>query len=582
MTESSALSSVVEALVALWLRRTANGCNNTSVGSVYQTMAALVTGTHQFDNPLRVPHVFRALSTFRPSVVKTIFQASGPAVWKAFLDYSVTQEAVAYPLMLSPLVAQQMNPHALCRGWLYGTDTQELMERILTDMGMFVDNNNVVPINPHVPWTMSWLGYFTLSSALFCTEQFDWEQLTDDFVERILNSALQHAVWWSHADNAPNWGWAVVVVRLLAVFVRHGVRNVCHRAACALARHLATAVDADALSEHNWPMSVPIFPYPCDFGRFLWLLTDYDLMNTDALPVLVKSHTGAILNRLRAVKPMHWTSEAAACVVRHGATRTVSTVAWAAWFHPSTPRIAQCAAVNTADAVRPSKPCKWSTMLRIHALIPTLCAPARGGGTLGRLVSNATGVWAVERVLDEWVTQPTPKTQAEATRWASAATSDTVEPFILARMQRYCMSCMTVPLQTLPQSISGSVGMHLMERANALHMPDACYALWFVVHYCDNYFLTQTAAYWMGNLRRRMVSVCATGLGSGLGTSVGPVCPILAGIDGEHGAQPTVSLVPGGAMQVPETAQHGCQRAVPRTEHGCLRRPPNGPHGEQR
>ena len=221
-------------------------------------------------------------------------------------------------------------------------------------------------------------------------------------------------------------------------------------------------------------------------------------------------------------------------------------------------------------------------MRRIRALIPTLCAPARGGGTLGRLVSNATGVWAVERVLDEWVTQPTPKAQAEATRWASAATSDTVEPFILARMQRYCMSCMTVPLQTLPQSISGTVGMHLMERANALHMPDACYALWFVVHYCDNYFLTQTAAYWMGNLRRRMVSVCATGLGSGLGTSVGPVCPILAGIDGEHGAQPTVSLVPGGAMQVPETAQHGCQRAVPRTEHGCLRRPPNGPHGEQR
>ena len=120
------------------------------------------------------------------------------------------------------------------------------------------------------------------------------------------------------------------------------------------------------------------------------------------------------------------------------ATRTVSTVAWAAWFHPSIPRIAQCAAVNASDVVRPpSKMCKWSTLLRIHALIPTLCVPPRRAGTLERLVSSVAGVWDVERMLQEWVILPIPSVWAEAVRWANAASADTVELFILERMQRY-------------------------------------------------------------------------------------------------------------------------------------------------
>ena len=322
MTEGSALCSVVERLVDLWLLRAAH--TQVSTTSVYHTMASLVTGTYQFDNPLRLPHVFLALATFRPSVVKTIFNASGPAIWKAFLHrMSMRSAANAHPLMLSPLVAQQLHPYALNRGWLYGTNLQELMEEILTTMDMFIENNNVVPVNVHLPWTMSWLGYFSLAHSLFGTEEFEWDLLSDDFVERLLTTALQHPVWWSHADVTPNWGWAATMVRLLAVFVRPANRELCHTAACTVARQLVTMVDIDDLTGKNWAVRVPIFPYPCDFGRFLWLLNDYDVMNSDALPILVKSQTVAILNRLRAVKPVHWTSMAAACVVQHGATRRI-------------------------------------------------------------------------------------------------------------------------------------------------------------------------------------------------------------------------------------------------------------------
>ena len=77
--------------------------------------------------------------------------------------------------------------------------------------------------------------------------------------------------------------------------------------------------------------------------------------------------------------------------------------------------------------------------------------------------------------------------------------------------ERYCMNCICVPLQAIPRTISRALGSELMKLAIVPTVPDVCYGLWFIVHYCDDETLSETAHRWVCNLRRFLLSVCATG-----------------------------------------------------------------------
>jgi hypothetical protein len=504
-TDGSQLYPMLERFIRLWLFRRAKPLLRHEVFSA--VMASLVSGVCAFDGsmPMAVDlyKVFHAISRYSPSVIERIFRSPmAPSIWMAFAHDAATRHDNIrwYPLMLTPHMAREMRLSATTD---LGFSTH--MERILTHP------LEVARFNCGATPQRSWLGHFTLAIQLFVdVGRFKWDSVPNDFVETLLKAAVENPTWWNrtmHPD--PDWTWASVVVRLLCAFPHCHNRWACIQAAGAVAHFLGNAVDARTITSGNWTTAVPIFPYVHDLVRVLSLMRDEDVTKPSVLPVLAMAITepGAILNRFCAVWSGRWTVGAITQMVRLADANAVSTLAWDSWFESTMQRNVQCAAVQTADPT-PSKRSgpAWVTLLRIHALIPTECAPPPCPDTLARLLSNQAGTGDVHQALTECVLRPTQEVRAQMDHWAHACSLHNKPAlFVLERLRRYCAKCVHPPnhpyaaIAHSAEGFGGMVGQSLSELASADRMRDAGDALWFVVHYAADDVLIATAARWVTN-----------------------------------------------------------------------------------
>lgn len=288
-----------------------------------------------------------------------------------------------------------------------------------------------------------------------------------------------------------------------------------------MARYLGEVVDTGKLTHRNWTLQIPIFPCLHDLERLLWLLSDSVLLDPKVLPVFLLSHGGAIMNRLRFVAPPQWTDSATTQVVEYGAAKTISAVAWAAWFGVTVPRGAQCAAVQAVDRLLGARPHanqnRWVTLLHIHTRMIRHWCPGPRADTLARLISDNAAAVDVEQLLHDWVVFPTTDVRAQIQRWAGAAHghpfADTPALFVLAQLRHAHQEFVPVPSQP-PASVgsggvSGPVADHLVELASSECVTNAPDAFWFVVHYACDAVLVALAERWSTNLRDRLVKLSA-------------------------------------------------------------------------
>ena len=484
---------------------------------LHALLASLLYNSLDLGDPRMPPYIFCALSMLHPFLLESSWPPSwcSPALcWTMFVQYTVNSETDpghdCVPFVMTPRVVQALGPLEPNN---HHTVLRNHMNAVLTTPQEFLESHRTMRAKMEgmlLPWTASWLGYFTLSIAMFSDiDEWEWDDVPDTLAEQILTSATHNPGWWKthHVD----WTWARVIVRLLAVFVRPDNDVFCRAAACALAEHLGTTVDAPSITNRNWTTKVPIFPRLHDLSRFLSLLADEILLRSDILPVFVMSHTGAIMDRLCVVASTNWTVGATTCVVQHGATKTVPTVAWAAWFRLKVPWHAQRAAVETADIVLSPGRILWVLLLRIHAMIPTHCAPPRRADALARLLSNEASPADVEHLLEEWVSHPAARVRALVDRWARAAHS-TYAPsvFALSRLHFFCKQYVSAasPSPTICMT-KGFTGPCLVELASTEMTLDSYIPLWFVVHYAADDVLIATAAQWVAHLRHRLLTTCA-------------------------------------------------------------------------
>ena len=365
-------------------------------------------------------------------------------------------------------------------------------------------------------WTDSWLGYFTLTDYLFSVDPIDFTNLPDDVVQQILVRALAAPDLWTETKPAgykPAWEWARIIVRLLAVLIRPANHTICKTAASTVARFMVTAAGAPSdINDINWSHSIPIFPDPRDLERLLWLLDDDVLLQPDILTIFVKSHTGAIQDRLSVVEPYRWTPAAVTQFMNFGAIKSIPIVAWAGWFAEGRVHFAvQSAAVGMmCGPVR-----MWASLLRIHARIPTGCAPPRRANPLARLLSNNAGAADVRQMLADWVVHPTAVTHAEVNRWALAVHGqgmmrESPVIFVLTELRRYC-SEFVVPLLFDVDTMEKKglvVWEHLMTMASTGGSTRvALLVLFFVVYYAPECVLIATASHWVRTLRSGLEAV---------------------------------------------------------------------------
>ena len=393
-------------------------------------------------------------------------------------------------MALTPHMAMAMGPFTTTEAGFATHMEQILVTRFTTHIGS----------QPH----QSWLGHFTLAVHLFGDlDRFQWTLVPDAFVVQLIKTTVDNPNWWWRPrTQAPDWTWAAVVVRLLGAFPQCPNRWVCMQAAGAVARYLGDTLDARTVTADNWTTKVPIFPRPHDLGRVLSLMRDEDITDPGLFPVLARAITdpGAILNRLSTV--WQWTVAAITQLIHLADANTVATLAWASWFESPMRRMAQCAAVRVATE-RNGTPPLWVTLLRIHALIPTDGAPppCAAHHPLVRLVSNQAGAADVHQALLDYVVRPTPEVRAQMEHWAhNCSLHNKPAPFVLQQLRRYCAQFVQPPDAAMAHSeagFGGIVGQTLLEWASGENAPDACDALWFVVHYAADDVLIATAARWV-------------------------------------------------------------------------------------
>ena len=501
----SYLFPMLETLVGVWLRRCDQRPTLAKVSRFSRVVAYLVTGSHPFDDPSEVPHVFVVLSLCSPMVLDGYVSTS---VWTLFVRDIVGHQRM---LPLTPSVAQRLARFAdpttvtLCA----------FLDAILTNPLTFMSKTTTPPADLQYlqmpSWMQSWLGYFTLIIAhmSFDVDRFGWNNIPDVCVQQILTSATANPDWWTKSSNPSDaMMWACVVIRLLAVFTRPSNQAICQTAAGAVARFMGTEVKPNQVTNQNWPAKVPIFPNPQHLERVLWLLDDAVLLRPNVISILVLSHTNAVRDRLCVVEPGAWTADAATSVVRYGAARTISAVAWTTWFGPNVMRPVQCAAIQTADGMLPiyAKRPSWVTLLRISARIPTRCAPKRRATTLERLISSNAGSLEVQQTVAEWVVHPTSQVYMELNRWFAAINGGHGTPmvtcsdpalFVLSRLRSYCAEFVVATHYTADDTI----WRKLTDMINTGSLALVFVVLFFVVHYAPDHVLTTTASRFVCTLR---------------------------------------------------------------------------------
>jgi hypothetical protein len=65
--------------------------------------------------------------------------------------------------------------------------------------------------------------------------------------------------------------------------------------------------------------------------------------------------------------------------------------------------------------------------------------PPRQCDAMIGLVSNGASLSDVQRVIGQWLMDPTPRLRKKVNCWAMAARATQVEAFVLARIRRFCM-----------------------------------------------------------------------------------------------------------------------------------------------
>jgi hypothetical protein len=530
MIQGSPLFPMVEAFKGLWLLR-----HTKTHPMVYPSnwiAALLLAGMYQFDNRREVPDVFVILSMSSAPILEMMVPFM-ESIWMAFVcDISVrqTQTSEVDPLMMTPRLARAL-AHYTTTNQNGALNVQQADFYILDEhMPMILSKPNTVTnfsLALHMSSTISWLGHFTLFVALFNPDKLDCGLLADEFVKDILVHTICNCGWW--ADNTQShdgvdWGWARIAVRLLAVLARPSNRVLCTEIANRVARQMGDMACFMNMTYRKWNQQVPIFTHPHDLGRLLWLLDDTVLLEFKVLPVFLMSHTGVIMNRLRFVLPQHWTASAATQVVESGAAKTITAVAWTAWFALTVPRDAQCAAVQAADAMTSKKPHttqnRWVTLLHIQARIIRHRCPGPRADILIRFISDTTGTVNVEQLLDEWVVHPKKEVCVDMNRWAAAAHGhplvDTPALFVLSQLRHALATFVPVPHQPpislSTAGLSGSVGDYLVDQASCGCLVRARDALWFVVHYASDVVLISLANRWASNLRNHLVNLCVDDL----------------------------------------------------------------------
>ena len=510
----SALHPLLPPLVDEWTVRCSSGKALANVAPIDEVIACLVADTYDFNDFGRAHALFAAMATSRASIATEMFRAP-MYFWNAFEH--VMSGSDTQPLMLTPRIALSLVSCATTQAGERDPLVRKL-EEMLLNPDAFKNIQIHIPSDLVLPWTAFWLGHFTLADRLF-PSNFDrvvWSCIPDDAAHSLIQSTMDHAVWWNDTSvsDIRGWSWARIVVRLLTIFAgRDGRLGVCQIAAHAVARHIGTTLNVVDVDHRNWTSQIPIFTQPCDLMRLLNLLDDTVLLQPNILPLLLRSHTNAIENRLRLVPATEWTAMATAIVVKHGRPRTVSAVAWSTWFRASMLWDAQSIAIAAVESMRgrpAGKRATWVTLLRIHAIVSSnQIAPRRCDAMIG-LASKGASLSDVERVIAEWLMDPTPRLRSEANRWAIAARANQLVPFLLARIRRFCMHKIAMPFPRVGGSecIAGAVGEYLCRLATVDCAANACNALWFVIYYAADDLLLKVGQCWASNLRNRLLALC--------------------------------------------------------------------------
>jgi hypothetical protein len=536
MSEWSPFYPMMDALVGLWLTQFDLKKQRSTTNPLHWIAASLVSGVYPFTDLCEVPDVFVVLSMSSAPILERM-DGMSHSIWTSFLNDVMKRQRVdhfAEPLVLTPRVAYLLGHFAM--------ETQtppfdplnehEAYIKLLVNIGALLTNpsklivkHNALTCNGSIPWTMSWLGYFTLSVKLLgtCTENFEYCLISDDKVVCILTAAVHNPTWLEdpniHAGTV-DWNWARTVVHLVSLLSRSGSRSICKVAVARVAQYMGGAMKVvNVAPQKRVTLCAPIFPRPNDFRKFLWLLDDGVLLQPRILPIFVSSNSSVVLNRMRTISPQMWTANSVTQLVEFGSAKTVAAVAWAAWFSVGMDRDAQRAAILAADRTHCSRPrtkARWVIMLRIQAQIPRLHKLGRYTNTLEELLSPDARMVDVEWMLNEWVVNPSAQVRAEVNRWATSARghplANTPALFVLAQLRGMYEHMIPVPDHP-PGSlnntgISGMVGQFLVEQASSENLRNARDAFRFVVHYAVNDVLVAVARCWANNLRNRLVDLC--------------------------------------------------------------------------
>ena len=505
--ERSALSVLVPSLTALWRGR---GPPQDVAHSVDATMASLISGTYRFEgNPTALFAAVSSISTATCDVLQP--EHRGP-LWTAFANDLVARhrpEADDPPpplLMLSPRIALFLCPA------VEPQHTREPLLRLLMNPYAFVGTDR-----RDIRWTVSWLGHFTLADRMGVhTSELAWHEIPDGVAESILMGALEQADLWHTAEDDRQWNWARIVVHLVVAFAVRASRISCVLAAHTVTHHIGHARRPEEVCPRNWTAQVPLFLGSC-LSTFLCMLTDETFLQLDTLLLFLRSHTEAVLNRLLAVSPLHWTEDTAAAVVRHTPARWVERVAWSQWFRASVSHYAQRGAIRTMGSVSNHRHssrrcCTWVTLLRVTSVAPSDQRAPRHADAMSRFVSVGAGSAEVDAVLAEWLVAPTPPIRVLLRNWATAAVAEHAESYLLSHIALFCMQAITPRLPIdIPRRLSAAVGNHLhawtRSRMDPSSIVDACNTLWLVVYFGDDDALVAMAQLWWTDLRKHLIAV---------------------------------------------------------------------------